>query len=130
MIRVKHLFDPVDPADGVRLWAGPGGLTRALAEWCQVDYLLTGASPPAVLVEFMDEHPIEFPRVTRLYADWLASDPARTTAARQLAADARRWDYTLLHATGDPVRNVAAVLREALLSFGTGPQPDQADDVV
>jgi len=76
-------------------------------------YLLSGAAPPTVLAEWLEDHPAEYPRFARLYADWLAADRPRAVAL-PTARWARQYNYTLLHDSNRPSANVATALRQVL----------------
>ncbi len=113
MIRVKSLFDRQDPHDGIRLYVEPGGLTRDLIEWCDVDHLLFNAAPPRKLVEWYESHPNNYEIFRGRYHEWLHKSKF-LAAIDELAAAAREETYTLLHTGDDAEHNTATALADFL----------------
>lgn len=113
MFNVKHFLEPVDEADGRRIWVEPIGLTKDLCEWQQVTQQLTPMAPPRELCQWFEEHPGEYDQFRGRYHDWLAAGP-HLTALHQLAKAARRETITLLHQGDDPQHNSATALYEFL----------------
>jgi uncharacterized protein YeaO (DUF488 family) len=113
MIRVKNVFERVEPADGLRVWVEPVGLARNLAEWCKVDFLLPEVAPPRALWEWFEEHPTHYGMFRQRYHDYL-EDSMLGPVLDQLAYSGRECNVTLLHQGGDPVRNTAVALLEFL----------------
>jgi uncharacterized protein YeaO (DUF488 family) len=113
MIRVKHLFDARESGDGLRLWVGPVGLTRDLAEWCHVVRWLREGSPSAALAEWFEEHPGGWEYFRARHHDELARGGA-VDRLRALGQHALTENVTLLHAEDSPVENAAVSLHQYL----------------
>ena len=122
MIKVKHLFDPPDADDGLRIWVEPVGLTRDLQQWCDVDYVLPQLGPPLRAWDELREHPEGYDYFSAKYFAYLAQGSQRATL-HQLAAYSATRALTLLHQGEDPHKNPAVVLLEFLES-----QPQQPAD--
>jgi uncharacterized protein YeaO (DUF488 family) len=116
MIKVKSLFDAVEADDGARLWVEPIGLTRDLAEWCQVDHLLSNVAPPKKLSSWFEEHPDSYDDFRGRYHDHLSRSQHRE-ALEELAKAAVDETYTLLHTGDDPEHNAAIALAEYLVEL-------------
>jgi uncharacterized protein YeaO (DUF488 family) len=124
MIRVKNIFDRIEPTDGIRVWVEPIGLARNLGEWCKVDFLLPEIAPPAALWEWFEEHPAHYAIFRQRYHEYL-DDPMLAPLLDQLVYSGRECNVTLLHQDDDPVRNTACALHE-LLGARSGSFPRRA----
>ena len=113
MIAIKHFLEEIEPADGLRIWVEPIGLTRDLAEWCQVHNLLSHVAPPAALWHWFQNHPDGYEFFRGRYHQWLAKSPYMP-ALQELACAARRQNITLLHQEDDGEHNTASALQEFL----------------
>ncbi len=113
MIKIKHLFDAVEPDDGNRLLVSAWGLTRDLAEWCKVDAWLGDASPPRELAEWFDRHPDGWEHFRGVYHEALSRPPLRQHL-RDLSRHAIDQNITLLHTEEQPAYNAAVALYEFL----------------
>jgi len=72
VIRVKNLFDQVEPDDGVRLFVEPTGLTLDLVEWCAVHHVLNNIAPPKRMLRSLEGGPDRYPEFRGQYHDWLS----------------------------------------------------------
>ena len=113
MIKVKSLFDGVEPDDGVRLFVEPSGLTRDLVEWCAVHHVLSNVAPPKRMTRSLEGGPDRYPEFRGQYHEWLSGSKF-VPALDELANAARAENYTLLHTGDDPEHNVATALAEYL----------------
>jgi uncharacterized protein YeaO (DUF488 family) len=116
MIKVKSIFDPVEPDDGVRIWVEPIGLTLDLVQWCDVDYVLPQLGPPLRVWDDLQGHPDHYDYFTAKYHAFLAQEPRRATLARLAALSVSR-QVTLLHEGNDPDQNSAMALAGFLLAW-------------
>ena len=114
MIKIKHLMDPVEADDGLRLWVEPIGLTRDLREWCQVNHVLTHLGPPRSLWDWFGEHPDGYGYFRATYHDWLVRSRYKP-ALQDMACAAGKESFTLLHQGEDPEHNTGT----ACPSFST-----------
>jgi len=106
MIKVKQIFDAVEPADGHRIWVEPIGLASDLKEWCKVDLVLTHLGPPIQLWEWFNEHLDGYEYFRGCYHEALSKGPYRA-ALQQLVCAARKEDFTIIHQGDDPQHNTA-----------------------
>lgn len=112
-VRVRRIYDPVDPYDGVRVLVDrvwPRGLRRDAAhldEWCR------RVAPSAELRRWYGHDPDRFAEFARRYRDELG-DPERAAALAHLRELAHGRRLTLLTATRDVAISQAAVLAELL----------------
>ena len=113
MIKIKHLMEQVESDDGKRIWVEPGGLTRDLVEWCNVDYVMSHLGPPPALWEWFERHPDGYEYFRGKYHQILGDGPYRL-ALRHLASAAINENFTLLHQGDDPQHNTATALYEFL----------------
>lgn len=113
MIKVKSLFDSVEPDDGVRLFVEPSGLTLDLVEWCAVNHVLSNIAPPKRMTRSLEGGPERYPEFRGQYHDWLSGSKF-VSALDELANAARDENYTLLHTGDDAEHNVATALAEFL----------------
>jgi len=110
-IRVKRVYEPVDPSDGERylverLW--PRGVRR---EALQLTAWLRDVAPSDALRRWYGHDPTRWPEFQRRYRAELLANPA---AWQPLLAAARRGVVTLLFSARDTERNSAVVLRAFL----------------
>ena len=113
MIKIKNLFDAIEGDDGSRLWVEPIGLTKDLAQWCQVDHVLCHIAPPTKLTDWFEEHPDGYGYFRTQYHEWLSRSRYRP-ALQELACAGQRQTFTLLHQSEDPEHNAATALYEFL----------------
>lgn len=113
MIKIKSLFDRVEPDDGRRMWVEPIGLTKDLREMCKVDHVLPHLGPPQELLSWLEEHPDGYDFFRARYHEALTRSPYKL-ALQQLAIAARKEVLTLIHASEDAQHNVATALHEYL----------------
>lgn len=112
MIKVKHLMDPIEDDDGLRIWVEPIGLTRDLAEWCHIDNVIAPLAPSQRTI-FVATHSEGFDYyVARFHQELRTSPQAGTLKA--LAMASRVENFTLIHASDDPAQNCAMALFEYL----------------
>ncbi len=110
-IRVKRVYEPVDPSDGERylverLW--PRGVRR---EALQLTAWLRDVAPSDALRRWYGHDPARWPEFQRRYRAELLANPA---AWQPLLEAARRGVVTLLFSARDTERNSAVVLRAFL----------------
>ena len=113
MMKVKNLFDAVEPDDGVRLFVEPTGLTRDLVEWCSVHHVLGNIAPPKPLASILASEYERYDEFRAHYHEWLA-DSRFMPALDELARAASTENYTFLHTDDDAEHNVASALAEFL----------------
>lgn len=113
MIKIKHLMDGVEAADGKRIWIEPIGLTKDLQAWCAVHRVLCHLGPPVGLWEWFSEHPDGYGYFRGTYHEHLGAERNRAIL-RKIASVARREDITLLHQGEDSSQNTATALYEYL----------------
>ena len=118
MIKVKHLMDPLEEDDGLRIWVEPIGLTRDLQEWCYIDNLLMPltASQRTIFAATRDTEAFDY-YVARFHQDLRNSPHAATL--KSLAAASRNENFTLIHASDDPSQNCAMALFEFLAELAS-----------
>lgn len=110
-VRVKRIYEPVDPTDGFRalvdrLW--PRGISKRRAA---LDAWLVDLAPSGVLRHWLHQNPARWPQFSRRYRAELRAQPAALQSLRQRAA---RQRVTLLYAARDARRNHARILCEVL----------------
>mgnify|MGYP001230995491 FL=1 len=110
-IRVKRVYEPVDPSDGERylverLW--PRGVRR---DALQLTAWLRDVAPSDALRRWYGHDPTRWPEFQRRYRAELLANPA---AWQPLLEAARRGVVTLLFSARDTERNSAVVLRAFL----------------
>lgn len=113
MVRVRRVYEPADPTDGLRvlvdrLW--PRGLRR---EASRVDLWARPLAPSDGLRRWFGHHPARWEEFRRRYREELARPPARDLL-EELVERARRGTVTLLFAARDEQHNNAVVLAEVL----------------
>lgn len=113
MIRIKRVYEPAAPEDGVRvlidrLW--PRGLAKADAHVTRWDKDL---APSDALRRWFGHDPARFSEFRTRYLDELRAAPARA-ALDELAALARRGRVTIVYGARDEEHNNAVVLAELL----------------
>jgi uncharacterized protein YeaO (DUF488 family) len=121
MIRVRRVYDPPDPGDGLRvlvdrLW--PRGLAKARA---RIDHWYRDLAPSDSLRRAFSHDPARWEEFRRRYREELVAS-GRWEQVRALAAQARRQTITLLFAARDERYNnavaLAGFLREAGRAVG------------
>jgi len=110
-IRVRRVYDPPAPDDGVRilvdrLW--PRGLSKAAA---RIDYWAKSAAPSNELRRWYQHDPEKWPAFRRRYFAELDANPA---AVAELRARLGKGPVTLLFGSREPKLNNAFALREYL----------------
>lgn len=116
MIKIKHVFDRVEPDDRDRMWIEPVGLTKDLQEWCSVQHVLPHLGPPIKLWQWFGQHPEGYEEFRARYHHHLGTSQYKP-ALQALAAVALREDFTLLHQGDDPAHNTATALYEFLMEL-------------
>jgi uncharacterized protein YeaO (DUF488 family) len=111
VIRLKRVYDPPSPDDGLRilvdrLW--PRGLTREAAALDRWDRDLSPSD--ALRKEFGHDHS----RWNEFKVSYFAELDERPEPVQRLAAEARRGTVTLLFAARDTEKNNAVALRDYL----------------
>ncbi|MDR7440302.1 MAG: DUF488 domain-containing protein [Armatimonadota bacterium] len=111
MIRVKRVYDPVEPEDGKRylvdrLW--PRGLRK---EALRIDGWLREVAPSDKLRRWFGHDPAKWEEFKRRYFAELESRPETW---RPLWEAARRGNVTLLYSARDSLHNNAVALQEFL----------------
>jgi uncharacterized protein YeaO (DUF488 family) len=124
MIKVKHFMDPIESTDGSRIWVEPIGVTRDLAHWCQITYILCHLAPPQHLCDWLEEHPDGYDFFQAQYHEWLNQSQFKP-ALQQFACKARHEQITLLHQSSDPQQNSATALAEFLSELEAHCSSDQ-----
>jgi uncharacterized protein YeaO (DUF488 family) len=122
MFSVKHLMDATSEEDGERLYVEAGGLTKDLAEWCAVDYVLSYLGPPQELVKWFETHPSGYEYFRAKYHEALSSGPDMKSL-RQLVVAAIDKNFTLLHTGDNPQENTATALYEFLAELEAHLEP-------
>src|SRR5688500_17226847 len=113
MIKVKHMMDKAEPADGQRIFIESVNLCKDMQDGCSVHHAMPQLGPPAGLSEWFDQHPDGYEFFRARYHECLSRGPYRT-ACQRLACVARTQDFTLLHHGDDPQHNAATALYEFL----------------
>ncbi len=113
MVRVRRVYDPPDPADGLRvlvdrLW--PRGLSKQAA---RVDVWAREVAPSHALRRWFRHDPSRWEEFRRRYRQELEREPARGVVDR-LVERARQGPVTLLFAARDERHNNATALAEVL----------------
>jgi uncharacterized protein YeaO (DUF488 family) len=116
-VRVKRVYDPRDPTDGVRilvdrLW--PRGVRKQDLDH---DAWMKDVAPSGELRTWYGHRPERFERFARRFRDELGTGAA-ADALGLLRETARSRAVTLLTATRDVERSAAAVLAEVLKEGG------------
>ena len=112
-VRVRRVYDPPAPEDGVRVLVDrvwPRGLRKdaaGLDGWCQQ------VAPSTGLRKWYGHDPEKFAEFARRYRAELA-EPERAAEVARLRELARERTLTLLTATKEPDLSQAAVLAELL----------------
>jgi uncharacterized protein YeaO (DUF488 family) len=110
-VRVKRVYDPVDPSDGHRvlidrLW--PRGVSRDRAK---LDDWEKELAPSKELRQWFAHEPERFDEFQRRYIEELRNQGPQLTSLRRLA---RQGTLTLVYAAHDTEHNDAVVLAEVL----------------
>lgn len=113
-IRIKRIYEPPSPEDGVRilvdrLW--PRGVSK---EQASIDEWMKDIAPSPALRAWFGHRPERFAEFAEKYGQELSEDPARRELAERIAGMAVRTNVTLVYAAKDPVHNHAAVLHRWL----------------
>ncbi|KIL40118.1 uroporphyrin-III C-methyltransferase [Gordoniibacillus kamchatkensis] len=115
-IRLKRIYDPPVPEDGVRilvdrLW--PRGISKeraAIGEW------MKEIAPSPELREWFCHKPELFAQFREQYEEELKEDPIRSGLVDRICKMAEESSVTLVYAAKDPVHNHAVVLQHWLNS--------------
>jgi uncharacterized protein YeaO (DUF488 family) len=114
MFKIKRVYEPVAPEDGVRvlvdrLW--PRGLAKEAAA---IDLWLKDIAPSTALRQWFGHDPKRWPELKVRYREELAT-PERSTALERLRAlEREKGTVTLLFAARDVAHNHAVQLLEVL----------------
>ena len=111
MMKIKHLMDPTESDDGLRLFVEPYGLTLDLREWCDVTEVWSHLGPPRKLHEWFEEHPDGYDYFRAQYHEAILAAGQRSELL-EIARHAGRQNITLLHMGDDPAHNTATALYE------------------
>ena len=111
MIRIKRVYDPPEPEDGVRflverLW--PRGMKKADL---RMDAWLKDVAPSDQLRRWFGHEPARWSEFRRRYVAELARQPE---AWKPIRAAARRGNVTLLYSARDEKHNGALALKSYL----------------
>lgn len=111
VIRIKRVYDPPDPSDGLRilmdrLW--PRGLQK---EKAQINEWRKDLAPSDALRKWFGHDPKRWEEFKRRYQEELQGKMAEL---KRLAEEARHRTITLLYSARDEEHNQAVVLRELL----------------
>lgn len=117
MIKVKRVYDPAAPEDGLRvlvdrLW--PRGLSR---ERAQVNLWLKDVAPDSELRKWFSHDPERWPEFKRRYFAELA---AKTDLLATIAEEARDGVVTILYGAKDREHNNALALKEYMETYVLG----------
>jgi uncharacterized protein YeaO (DUF488 family) len=113
-IRIKRVYEPPAPEDGLRLLVDrlwPRGVTK---EQAAIDEWMKDIAPSPELRTWFRHRPERFEDFTHGYERELSEDPVRLGLADRICDEARRRTVTLVYAAKDPVHNHAFVLRNWL----------------
>jgi uncharacterized protein YeaO (DUF488 family) len=113
-IRLKRIYEPPSPEDGVRilvdrLW--PRGISKeraAINEW------MKDIAPSAELCKWFGHRPERFDEFSARYERELTEDPIRSELVDRIFGMAAVQNVTLVYAAKDPVHNQAIVLHRWL----------------
>jgi len=117
MIKVKRVYDPAAPEDGLRvlvdrLW--PRGLSR---ERAQVNLWLKDVAPDSELRKWFSHDPERWPEFKRRYFAELAT---QTDLLATIAEEARDGVVTILYGAKDREHNNALALKEYMETYVLG----------
>lgn len=126
MLQIKSLFDKPEPQDGLRLWVGPIGLTKDLAQWCNVDRWLKEGSPTAVLGQWFEEHPQGWDYFRGMHHEELNRN-GYVRELRSLSLRSSKENVTLLYGETNPEQNSAVSLYEYLVELQAYASDDTQD---
>lgn len=117
MIKVKRVYDPAAPEDGLRvlvdrLW--PRGLSR---ERAQVNLWLKDVAPDSELRKWFSHDPERWPEFKRRYFAELAT---QTDLLATIAEEARDGVVTILYGAKDRQHNNALALKEYMETYVLG----------
>ncbi len=111
-IRIKRVYEPADPQDGIRVLVDrvwPRGMTK---ERVQADFWLKDAAPGTELRKWYCHDPLKWDEFRKLYYQELDTKPEIVARLLGLAAEK---PLTLLFASHERDLNQAAALRRYLL---------------
>lgn len=111
MIKIKRVYDPVDPEDGKRilidrLW--PRGLKK---EDLKMDEWLKEIAPSDQLRKWFSHDPKKYEEFKKRYAKELED---KSEILARIKAEAKKGTVTILFSAKDTEHNNATVLRELL----------------
>jgi uncharacterized protein YeaO (DUF488 family) len=111
MIKIKRVYDPIDPKDGVRylverLW--PRGMKK---DTLKLDGWLKDVAPSDALRRWFNHDPARWEEFRKRYLTELDGKP---DAWRSIIETARQEPVTLLYSTHDVEHNSAVVLKAFL----------------
>lgn len=111
MIRIKRVYEPPEPSDGIRvlvdrLW--PRGLAK---EKARIDQWQKDLAPSDALRRWFGHDPGKWNEFKRRYRQELGR---KTEELRELAGQARHGIVSLLYAARDEAHNNAVVLKQVL----------------
>ncbi len=114
-LRIKRIYDPVDPEDGFRvlidrLW--PRGLSK---EKAKIDLWLKEIAPSTELRQWFHHEPERWDEFRQKYLQELDQHPEAVARLHELITSRR---ITLLFAARDTEHNHALVLRDYLSASG------------
>lgn len=112
--KIKRIFDPPLPEDGVRilvdrLW--PRGVSK---EQASIDEWMKEIAPSHELRQWFGHQPERFAEFSERYERELEEDPARSRLAERLLGMAAGQTVTLIYSAKDPIHNQAVVLQNWL----------------
>ena len=111
MIKLKRVYEQVEPSDGFRILADrlwPRGISK---EEAHVDEWLRDIAPTTELRKWFGHDPEKWPAFERRYR---AELKAKTQLLEKLLADAAGRDITLVYASREQKYNNVTVLKEVL----------------
>jgi len=126
MIKIKHLMDGTEKADGERLWIEPIGLCKDMQKWCKVDHVLPHLGPPRELWEWYEEHPDGYECFRAKYHEALQKGPYMK-ALQAMAQAAQRETFTLVHQGDSDKENTGTALYEFLSELSSYCPPDEKE---
>ena len=125
-VRIKRVYDPPSPQDGVRvlvdrLW--PRGLTKKDAA---LDVWMKDIAPSNELRKWYHAHPVEWPKFREKYLAELTTDAAHAALQQLHELAHKKRGVTLLYASKSLDHNHALALKQLLDGepkppTGTGP---------
>jgi uncharacterized protein YeaO (DUF488 family) len=119
-IRVKRVYDPPDPSDGIRILVDriwPRGLTK---ERARLDEWFREIAPSNGLRIWFNHNPERWEKFQKKYQEELGHHTGSELVGR-LRRLARRGTVTILYGARDPEFNQAVALAELLKQGGRRP---------